>query len=231
MSLSDQLKRIPRRVWRLYTDLNSIIYRKYLEQRFPQFMAYHEQINEIRNEILPYYEQYISSISNAIMALSLDLSILILFLCNMQKPKRILDLGSGFSSFLFNYYSTRVNPKPLIWSVDDNPEWLVKTDKFLKSYNLKPDNLISWEDFSKNKYEQFDLVLHDLGSMQLRQETLTNIIPLVNHEGILILDDMHLIPYGPFARKVVKNLGLEYYNLKYYTKDKFNRFAYLVVGQ
>ena len=165
------------------------------------------------------------------MAISLELSILIIFLCNMVKPKRILDLGSGFSSFLFNYYSIHATSKPSLFSVDDNIEWLQKTDMFLKSFNLKPENLISWKDFSKSKYEKYDLVLHDLGSMQLRKDSLINIVPLVNHGGILLLDDMHSVPYGPFARNLMKQLGIEYYNLKYYTKDKVNRFAYLVIGQ
>ena len=231
MNLSDLLYKISWRLWRLYTDVNSIISIKYIKKRFPEFINYHYQINEIRNEILPYHEIYISSISNAVMAISLELSILLIFLCNMIKPKRILDLGSGFSSFLFNYYSIHAISKPTIFSVDDNPGWLQKTDFFLKKFNIEPDNLISWEDFNKSKYEKFDLVLHDLGSLQLRKESLRNVIPLVNNGGILLLDDMHLIPYGPFARNVLKQLDLEYYNLKYYTKDKINRFSYLVVGQ
>jgi hypothetical protein len=231
MSLSDLIYKISWRLWRIYTDVNSIISIKYIKKRFPEFINYHCQINEIRNDILPYHEIYISSISNPVMAISLELSILIIFLCNMVKPKRILDLGSGFSSFLFNYYSIHAISKPAIYSVDDNLEWLQKTDIFLKNFNLEPENLISWEDFNKSKYEKFDLVLHDLGSMQLRKESLKNIVPLVNHGGILLLDDMHLIPYGPFARNVLIQLGFEYYNLKYYTKDKINRFAYLVVGQ
>lgn len=231
MIFSDLKYKISWRLWHLYTDLNSIISRKYIKKRFPEFINYHNQINEIRKEILPYYEIYISSISNPIMAISLELSVLIIFLCNMIKPKRILDLGSGFSSFLFNYYSLHAISKPSIFSVDDNPEWLQKTDMFLKNYDLKAENLISWEDFCKSKYDKYDLVLHDLGLQQLRKESLINILPLVNHGGILLLDDMHSVPYGPFARNLLIQRGMEYYNLKYYTKDRFNRFTYLVIGQ
>jgi hypothetical protein len=38
---------------------------------------------------------------------------------------------------------------------------------------------------------KFDLILHDLGSIELREETLPFVLTLLDERGIIILDDMH----------------------------------------
>ncbi len=86
-----------------------------------------------RTEILPFYQDYVKNVSNPIMALSLELSVFLLLLCDFIKPKNILDFGSGFSSFIFRYYAAHYvnNQSTIIWSLDDSQEWLDKTSEFL----------------------------------------------------------------------------------------------------
>ena len=58
-------------------------------------------------EIKKYYDKYVSEISTPGMAISLESSLTILSLLEYFKPKSILDLGSGFSSFLFRLYKKK----------------------------------------------------------------------------------------------------------------------------
>jgi hypothetical protein len=53
--------------------------------------------------------------------------------------KRLLDLGSGFSSYVLRAYAAGV-PGAVGWSVDDDPAWLEKTRAFLVSEGLSTEH-------------------------------------------------------------------------------------------
>jgi len=188
------------------------------------------QLNKLiklrRKELEIYYKEYIEQISGDYMAISLELATFLLVTCEILKPKNILDLGSGFSSFVFRYYQARADIKPTVWSFDDNSEWLDKTKQFLSAHNLSVDNLIIWSSFSNYKNHRFDLISHDLGNMDLRKKTFEDALSVLGHNGVLILDDIH--KYENFVRNFLQKTNCKYYNLKYYTKDKFNRYSFLV---
>ncbi len=98
-----------------------------LKEKFPRLQNFVELSNKAKQKIEPYYNQYISTISSQEWAISFELSTFLMILCDVLKPKRILDCGSGFSSFVFRYYMSNVTPEPEVWSVDTSPEWLEKT--------------------------------------------------------------------------------------------------------
>jgi hypothetical protein len=63
------------------------------------------------------------------MSVSVELAVFLDVLCRLIEPDRILDLGSGFSSFVLRRHlaSRDVGVHSVIWSIDDSPEWLEQT--------------------------------------------------------------------------------------------------------
>jgi predicted O-methyltransferase YrrM len=162
------------------------------------------------------------------MAVSSELSEFLLVLCNIIKPKRILDLGSGFSSFVFRQYMVNAPLKPDVWSVDDSPFWLEKTHEFLAANSLPNENLITWDLFLKKNVETFDLILYDLGSMDIRRKMISKIAPLINSNGAMVMDDTQFTSYRRYARQIFKECDLDYYSLKFFTRDKYGRYSWFV---
>jgi predicted O-methyltransferase YrrM len=212
---------------RIKESIAPIIDRIRLERKFPLFSEYYQQSQRLREELLPFYNHYISCVSGPNSAISLELARLMLTMCNLLQPKRVLDLGSGFSSFVFRHFMARTGGGFQVWSIDDREAWLDKTRDFLTIYDLPHDNTETWDSFSKRPNDPFDLILHDLGHMDVRQETLPQVIKLLSPNGAIILDDMQKVPYRLYARQLLKDMNLKSYNLKFYTRDKFRRYSYL----
>lgn len=184
--------------------------------------------DDCRQRLLPFYEEYIRTVSNEIMAVSLELSTFLLFFCDYRKPRRILDLGSGFSSFVFRLHMSEANPKPEVWSVDDSAEWLDKTRAFLAERRVPADNLTTWDDWTDRPGGGFDLVLYDMGEFDFRKQSFERVLGLVHENGNAILDDMHAADYGLYVRQVMNDRKLAYFNLRHYTHDKYGRYSILV---
>ncbi|MFW9843136.1 MAG: hypothetical protein ACFFEV_01025 [Candidatus Thorarchaeota archaeon] len=235
MTRDSRIKRIPgflnRRASSFLESREGRSERKHLEKLIPELANYNELALPIKEKLEPIYQNYISTISTDVMALSLQASVFMSVLCKITKPKNILDLGSGFSSATFRIYAETVDSKPDIWSIDDSPEWLGKTGEFLTSHNLEVGNLLTWEEFLSQNQDTFDFVLHDMGTMKTREALVPEILSLVSEKGIVFLDDIHKNNYRKSAKRVVKERGLIYHNLKYYTVDKFNRYCALVTHE
>jgi predicted O-methyltransferase YrrM len=199
-----------------------------LKEKIPQLQNFDELSIKIQQEIEPYYKDYISRFSREVVALSFELSTFIMVLCNIMKPKKILDLGSGFSSFIFRSYMSKANPKPLVWTVDDSPEWLEISKIFININELSTENLSTWQDFIKEDVGTFDLILFDLGSFPFRKKVFREVLKLVSSNGLIVLDDIHNPAYRPYVKRVVNESNFNYYSLKNFTKDKFGRFSLLV---
>ncbi|MBC8417332.1 MAG: hypothetical protein H8E10_01910 [Desulfobacterales bacterium] len=184
-------------------------------------------VKQRHNELLPYYELYISEVSGDYMAISLEFSSFLSVFCDLMRPTSIADLGTGFSSFLFRSYAAQSEQDVKVWSVDDSPEWLEKTRGFLAKQGLSDGNMGIWDRFIEGSYHGFDLILHDLGSMDIRAKTLSRVLNLVRPYGFVLLDDIHITEYAPIAKKALRESGFKLYSLRHYTKDKFGRFASL----
>jgi predicted O-methyltransferase YrrM len=130
---------------------------------------------------------------------------------------------------VFRHYIRITEPRPEVYSVDDDARWLDKTREFLHSRDLSVAHLFTWDDFLAQEQEQFDLVLHDLGKMDKRIRTLSSVLSLVGRDGMLILDDVHKKTYGAYVRTTLREAGYGFYDLSRYTKDRFGRFAMLAI--
>jgi hypothetical protein len=201
-----------------------------LELKYPGLHEKYELSKEdYRQKILSSYHEYISVISSEIMASSLELSIFLLFMCDIAQPKRILDLGSGFSSFLFRFHALTAPGKPLVCSVDDSEEWLIKTAGFLSTHQLPATNLMTWDAFSDLDMDSFDFIFYDLGPFDFRKESLNPVLEKrTGVHGIVILDDMHSADYGLFVKRLLKGTRFEAFDTGCYTRDHYSRYSLML---
>ena len=178
------------------------------------------------------YEEYTTCVSTPIATISLELACVIWFVLNKLKPKLIVDLGSGFSSYLFRLYQdTRKDSDDVceVFSCDDNSFWLERTSIFLKSRGLSVKGLCLWEEFT-NEYQgkRPDLVLHDLGNPELRVKNMPRVFDLCKPETTLILDDIQKPPIKRAALDALEQRGGCGYDLARLTYDKFGRYAWMI---
>lgn len=197
---------------------------------FPEFSDYRKLRIQHEKKLIPAYEDYINQISTDDMAVSFQTSSFLYTVSSMMRPSRILDLGSGFSSFVFRLYSREADHSIETFSVDDSKDWLERTRSFLLRYEIGPENLFHWQDFCKLNAASFDLIFHDLGSMELRAETLPYVLTLLGQHGLIILDDMHSESYRPTALKTLKEAGFHRFSVRKYTLDKFGRFSEVAIA-
>jgi hypothetical protein len=203
-----------------------------IQKRYPDLQKMYETRKGVyERKILPSYKEYISKVSSEIMAISLELSVFCILICDMIRPQKIVDFGSGYSSYIFRSLPSILDKdyQPVIWSVDDSTEWINKTKTFLSSYNISSDNVISWDAFIEGDLGLFDFILYDLGGFEFRKENLLHIMKSCDKNGIIIFDDMHSAEYGRYLNKVLKESNCTCYDLRYYSKDKFGRYSKLAV--
>ena len=186
----------------------------------------------IAQELRAVYVEYTKDVSYAGMPISFESACLLWSLCETMEPERILDMGSGFSSFVFRRYQVTANVKPEILSVDESAEWLDKTREFLRSHDLSDQELFTWDEFQKLDPPQFDLISHDLGFMSERPDILERLLTLRKNAGIIIVDDYQ----NPVYRAEVDRRLLRYdmvagFNVRWLTLDRFVRYSMLITQQ
>jgi predicted O-methyltransferase YrrM len=163
------------------------------------------------------------------MALSLETAVLLYVLCQCTSPKKILDLGSGFSSFVFRLYASTAKDCK-VYTVDDDHPWLLKTQEYLRNYKLSTDLCYDWEAFDLSTHNDFNLALYDLGRMPMRMKTLPSVIQAAGPHAFLILDDVHKPFYEEAVTEVLKRRDCRWQSLKEETLDQFGRYAYIAYG-
>lgn len=192
--------------------------------------AFAERSSINRRKLLPSYEEYVSQVSVASMAISLELASFLLTLCELMKPAFIADFGSGFSSFVFRLYAAQSDSPVDVWSVDDEPAWLDRTRAFLAERNLPTTQLEVWDHFASSLQPRFDLILNDIGTLAVREHLLPTVLGCVRPGGVIVLDDVHKPQYRIRVRHAVRVRGYEYYSLLHYTQDRYGRFANLAIA-
>ncbi len=197
--------------------------------RFPMLSSYAARAESIRKELIEPYERYVTSVSTRLMGVSFETATLLGVLCEVLGPKRVLDLGSGFSSYVFRSYATQ-RPGTTVVSVDDDDHWLDRTAAYLRQNKLSTQGLISWETFGADRHEAFDLIFHDLGAMTLRAQSLAKVLDLACEKpgAVVILDDVHKRVYRPVVDNELRQRRCKWFDLAPYTRDEFGRYAMMV---
>jgi predicted O-methyltransferase YrrM len=175
------------------------------------------------------WQAYVTSVSPPAMAASLEVCVLLLALARAQRATRVLDLGSGFSSFVTRTFVRETGSACRATSVDDSGEWLGRTRVFLRKQGLETDDMLTWETFRSVPSGPYDLVFHDLGDMPVRAAALPYVLGQVAAGGIVVLDDMHKSGYPEQVRRACGNAGFDLYPVPTLTTDAFGRFAVLAL--
>ncbi|MBD3318954.1 hypothetical protein GF342_03515 [Candidatus Woesearchaeota archaeon] len=168
------------------------------------------------------YHDYITRVSQPHMAISLEAAQFLHLWCQVYKPQRIVDLGSGFSSYVFRHYQQKSKNRVTVVSVDDNQEWLKRTKNFLQQHYLSTEHLILYDKFLA-KPKQFDLWFYDLGSISTRIKEMPKILQW-SRDAFLIMDDAH----KKRMRKSINMLNMRRIHALTRTTDSIGRFAALV---
>lgn len=176
----------------------------------------------------PHFTEYTSTVSPAGNPISLECAVLLYVLCLYTAPRRILDLGSGFSSYVFRHYAASTGEGCEVVSVDDSPEWLEKTRSFLFGKGLLTGEFHTWAMFTSVPRHQFDVALHDLGHMGTRTDSLPEVLRYAHPDSYLVLDDLHFSAYSEAVTVAVVQRGAKLRQLREETEDVFGRFACLV---
>lgn len=199
---------------------------KHFEQIFPNF---EQELAISVNRLKDDYDYYIKNVSIGNSAVSIETAALIDMIVRKNKVQRILDLGSGFSSFVFRQYQKDVSIQVEVTSIDADTKWLKKTEKYLAQNGLNTDSLHHWHYFTKNFDGQFDLIFVDMRPVSARVEWAERLQKSLTKSGVMLIDDVHKVHLIAPLLKIYKKHMNELLNLKKITKDGLGRYALLVL--
>jgi hypothetical protein len=76
--------------------------------------------------------------------------------------------------------------------------------------------------------EPFDLVIHDLGTMSVRELVLPHVLNLTNSHGLVVFDDIDHPKAGrylPTVREICRGTGRRFLLARALTLDAYGRYA------
>lgn len=231
MSLSGVINSASRRIRRRVQDLDRAenarakVDAVALGQRFARLGAYAKEAPAIAKRFENDYLDYLTRVGHPNHAASLELIATLWLLAEDSGAKRIIDLGSGFTSFILRTYAAE-HPGVEVWSVDDSAEWLERTRSWLGEKGVSTAHLYTWDQLLAQGRHDFDLVLHDMGMMDTRARCLMEAVDLAHEGGLVILDDVHMADYRDHVAKSLA--GRTLWSLKRFTRDPITRYAWLL---
>ncbi len=226
------LSRIKNKIQRIYynkkfsnradSDLKRLIH------IYPEFDNIQAQIKKSCDKLNESYVYYKSNISIGNSAASIETAALLDIAARNNKAKRILDLGSGYSSYVLRTYQKECPDDVEVWSVDSDKKWLEKTREYLEQNNLDVGNMYHWDDFVKDFNGKFDLVFLDMRPISARVDWVEKLHNNLSDQGLIIVDDVHkdhlmtpiLIKYADRFDHLV--------NIKNITFDNLGRYAMII---
>jgi hypothetical protein len=167
-----------------------------------------------------HYADYTRSVSPAGHALSLETAAMAWWMCDKLRPRRLVDLGSGFSSFVLRHWQQQFQAPVIVSSVDDNPAWLERSRSFCASKGQALEGFGLWDSFqAATPAGSLNLVIYDLGRMPVRDRELDRALDLVSPTGVIIIDDMHKYNYGLRVRAALSTRGWLALDMSSVTRD------------
>ena len=164
---------------------------------------------KLEEEFRKAYSDYNDSVSKLGMAFGKESCLYVLKFCLENKPLKVVDLGSGISSYVLRLYQYHSDDDVIVYSIDDHKGWLGRAKDFCSGYNLNTDNFLHGIDKIDDEKGDFDLVIHDYGSMGTRTNNIVNAFDLTKVGGTVIYDDCHKLGYYNIVKNKMKDLSQE----------------------
>jgi predicted O-methyltransferase YrrM len=180
-----------------------------------------------RHFLMPTYLDYVARVSWADHAVSLETAACLLQMCEERQPERVLDTGSGYSSYVLRRYAKDSGAE--VVSVETDESWLTKTAAYLEQMEVGTAGLMSWADFQRTPPRPFDLIFHDLAGGDVRTNSMRLMTDLITADGHLIFDDMQSEQHRIEAKRVTVAAGRRYFSMARITMDPIDRYAGLSV--
>jgi predicted O-methyltransferase YrrM len=186
-----------------------------------------ERWRELKLGLDPRYEQYVTDVSNRTWAASLEISSLLLHLCEVLQPSSVLELGSGFTSYVLRRYKQEADHAVSVVSLDHSPEWLEKTSAFLESVGCEHEGLRELAPLRDS--DGFDLVFNDLFG-EIRDEATKTVLPHLLPGGAILVDDTSRANHRRALVKAGSRAGLRFYDVRRWTNDVEGRWGMLGIA-
>jgi predicted O-methyltransferase YrrM len=220
--------RIPRQLIRQERDWSNLI------QTLPQLSEFAEKQAAIEEKLGSAHCEYLAAYSSPLISLSLNRAAFLFFIAQNLRAEKVLDLGSGFSSYVLRKCAAEAN-RGVVTSVDDSVEWLSVTKSFLQGHGLPTENLIDLKSFraadGSFHCPDFDLCIIDIGDFDLRKTLLPKLIEkTIANESILLLDDFHVRNYRQFIIDLCSDKSVQLFSLRKMTRRRLSHMA-LVSGK
>ncbi len=133
--------------------------------------------------------------------------------CQRENAQRVLELGSGFSSWALRHWQQRAaverNVMPDVWTIDDEAKWLETTRIELTAQGFATDRLVAFDDLRDwdprewRPHLFFDVVFVDLDNTGTRLAHAERFVSWTKPGGLLVLDDWHMAHYRePMTRRL-----------------------------
>lgn len=214
-----EVSKIPIQIKRQEKDWKRLI------QQIPRLSEIESQLKQLKNNFSAPHRDYIFNYSAPLISLSLERAAFIYYLSSILRPKQILDLGSGFSTYVFSQFAKNADNGCEIVSVDTSSDWLKTTESFLKKYD--GDN-VQFADIASIRIEdqEFDLCFLDIGDIEFRLKLLELLLEKIkNSTRVLIIDDFHVPNYRRTLIQKIGEYNLNLYSLRKYTRTRLSHAA------
>lgn len=203
----------------VYLNAEGRLHARLIRFHIPQFPT-DRDVRHAERELSQVYDHYVKLVSPSGMAASLATSSLLLALCRTTNISTAIDLGSGFSSYVFHHWAAESGAR--ICSVDDSEEWLGRTQEFLALYDFEPARVCLWPDIPSDRFE---LVFHDLSQGERREAAMQ--IAADSASRFVVFDDAQHRGHRIKMKAVSATSGLALYSLRSLTLDNIHRYAAL----
>lgn len=197
-----------------------------VEKEFPALFDLEER-HRVREMLEPAYIDYVTNYSTPTMAISLEAATSIGLLVEQLRPRSLLDLGSGYSTFVLALLAPHESK---IVSVDDSGQWLAASERFL-TRTLKRSREVRfshWNDFD-GAADIWKFIVVDFSDIARRVQCLEQMARNSNSliSATYYYDDFHKPQMRQVLRKCTNGCDYKLYSLRPVTSDMYGRFGAL----
>lgn len=143
----------------------------------------------------------------------------------LPQQTRVLELGSGFSTWALRLWQQGVGKDVDIWTVDDERLWLAVTKAEITALGYRQDHFYFLHQvIEADPSELFDVVFVDMDSTATRVSMAKDIVHWTRPGGLIILDDWQMNHYRGPMTFALAGLGIVPITPEPSTKDRHGRY-------